>query len=173
MQPTPATTGQLYPANEVLSSFPLLVPSAELGGMPVGILRATPTSPPWLLILSTDPAGEFESAWGEYGQNVPGCDSRVDGFTNTLAMFMAGCEAATRLHELNIGGHNDWYIPARAEALLCHAVAKDHLPKGWMWTSTQYSANHAWTQTFDVGIQYGSDKRNQSRVRAVRRLILQ
>lgn len=43
----------------------------------------------------------------------------------------------------------------------------------WYWSSTQYSANLAWSQTFDVGYQLGYDKILEGRVRPVRRMLIQ
>lgn len=172
--PAPATPGQQYPTNEVLTSFPLLVPAPELGGVPVAVLRAAPDTPAWLLIVATDPAAEFDAEWGPYGKRVPGADSAIDGLANTLAMHTAGCDAALKARALKVSGHNDWYIPSRAEALACFAAAREHLPADrWIWTSTQASAYGAWGQGFGGGGQCDGDKYCQGRVRAVRRLVLE
>ena len=41
----------------------------------------------------------------------------------------------------------------------------------WYWSSTQYSRNYAWGQTFDVGNQFNDNKSYEGRARAVRRFI--
>jgi len=50
---------------------------------------------------------------------TPGTDSLYDGKANTNAMIAAGIDdhpAAKFCVELNIGGYNDWYLPAQYEA---------------------------------------------------------
>ncbi|WP_168163809.1 DUF1566 domain-containing protein [Jeongeupia sp. USM3] len=44
--------------------------------------------------------------------------------------------------------------------------------EGWYWTSTQYSPNLAWSQSFDDGLQGNLVKDYEGRVRVVRRFPL-
>lgn len=64
-------------------------------------------------------------------------------------------------------------LPTRFESALLYANVRDKLDTSrWHWTGTQYSSYYAWYQTFGNGNQDCSDKGNEFRARAVRRLIL-
>ncbi|MDG9928301.1 MULTISPECIES: DUF1566 domain-containing protein [unclassified Pseudomonas] len=62
----------------------------------------------------TAPSGhELEGEWGEHGEKIDGAGSMTDSRANTEAMAAAGSELAKRVLALEIGGFNDWAIPAR------------------------------------------------------------
>ena len=68
----------------------------------------------------------------------------------------------------------DCYLPSRNESALLYATCRQHIETGeYYWTSTQCSADYAWLQLFNYGLQYGSFKSYEGRARAVRRLPLE
>jgi hypothetical protein len=113
-----------------------------------------------------DAFGELQ--WGKYGKEIKGAASLHDGRANTAAMAKAGSAAAKAV----IAHNADWYIPSRVEALQLFSTLKDKVGGGWIWTSTQYSADTAWCQTFGNGYQYIGNKDAELRAVAVRRLLL-
>ena len=149
--------GQLWPEHNALYA---------------GIIPSDDGSTAWHLIVPVGPEYALkEVAWGEYGQNVVGADSRFDGLANTVAMAAAGSALAQSIRALPGG---DCYIPSRAELALCQVILHAHFESDWHWSSTQYSANYAWYQYFGGGYQddYGG-KGAELRCRAVRRLVIQ
>ena len=103
----------------------------------------------------------------------PAATSSWDGHANTLALTASGHNhpVADWVKNLDIDGHTDWYIPSRREASLCAATCPEIFEPGYHWTSTQYSAYHAFIQAFDAGVQGYDGKASRRRVRAVRRFV--
>ena len=137
------------------------------GGIYIGI-RVTPGGAPVHLVAAIG-AHEIEDAeWGPYGQSIKGATSYHDGRANTQAMAEAGSELATRVLALDIDGHTDWHLPSQADAHLLAANAKHLMQPDIYWTSTQYSANHAWYQYFTSGTQLITSKDCEFRAVPVR-----
>lgn len=114
--------------------------------------------------------------WGAYGKKIAGADSTWDGLGNTRTLLESGLKlpavqaAAGDMTPDTI----DWYLPAQRELALCWATIPSHFrTDDWYWSSTQYSANYAWLQSFGSGVQDINDKDFTGRVRTVRRLIIQ
>jgi Protein of unknown function (DUF1566) len=63
----------------------------------------------------------------------------------------------------------DWHIPSQQEAQLIAANCFEHMEKATIWTSSQYSADYAWYQSFNNGSSSGLYKDISLRVRPVRR----
>jgi hypothetical protein len=84
--------------------------------------------------------------WGEYGQDVPDAQSRLDGHANTLAM----AEAGSKLAQL-IRTKGDCYLPSQAELQLCAATLSQIFKSGYYWSSTQRSRHFAYVQDFENG----------------------
>jgi len=134
----------------------------------------------YALIAAPKAEGEVgNTKWNGKSKRVDDALSVVDGQANTAAMAKAGSELAKWAQALRIGGHDDWYLPSRLEALLLYAAAAeipaaDAFERDWYWTSTQYASesSYAWCQFFDNGYQNTSLKGYQLRARAVRRVAL-
>lgn len=62
--------------------------------------------------------------------------------------------------------------PAQTSALDFQQGGAQALQDVWYWSSTQYSANDAWTQHFDGGNQFNDGKVYQGRARAVRKFLI-
>nr|WP_298117361.1 hypothetical protein [uncultured Pseudomonas sp.] len=116
-------------------------------------------------------ADEFEGAWGEYGQEVPGAPSYADGEANTRAMAQAGSAIAVKA--LEAGG----FIPSCLEGQLLmaakHAGVITLREDRWHWLSTQYSAYNAYGMDFGAGWQYDAFKSSERLVRPVRSIPIQ
>jgi hypothetical protein len=121
------------------------------------------------LIVSVDDFAPVE--WGAYGEDEPGAKSDVDGWCNTLAL-LESCHshpAAQLASGYTKDGHSDFFLPAKRQISLCMATIPEKFGKAWYWTSTQYSAYHAWGQSFGGGYQSNAYKHGKGRVRLVRR----
>lgn len=152
---------------------------AGQGGIFAAIMRG-PTvdgmqQPPYALLVSDAAVGEIEDVtWGEYGKDVPGASSRIDGRANTDAMVLANCPAALRVREISIEGHSDFYLPALGELNSAAANVTELFNKeGWYWTSTQVSRNFAFVQDFEYGNSHWLIKGSEHRVRAFRAIPLE
>lgn len=145
------------------------------GGIYAGMVRGEDGAPDYHLIVPTDPAGQVEKIkWGSSGKDEPDSNSIRDGKANTDALRQSSHEhpAAQWAADLNIAGHSDWYLPARHELRLCFLNVQEQFDTArWYWSSTQYSPNDAWIQTFDDGTQHYDAKDYALRARAVRRVV--
>ncbi|MGR2662423.1 DUF1566 domain-containing protein [Chromobacterium haemolyticum] len=144
------------------------------GGIYAGLMRAENGAPDYHLIVPTDPAASVEEiAWGGYDHDEPDAKSDFDGLANTRALCESERDhpAAKWAAGLAIGGHADFYLPARRELALCWANVPELFEKNWHWSSTQYSRDSAYVQDFLNGSQDDDGKSSRLRARAVRRFI--
>lgn len=111
--------------------------------------------------------------WGEYGKQIKGADSLTDGLANTQAMLAAKCPPALHIQGLEIDGHRDLYLGARAEMWALRANVHELFAKEWHWTSTQFSADLAFVQGFEHGTSGWGGKGYEFRVVPLRRIQLQ
>ncbi|SMG00364.1 DUF1566 domain-containing protein [Burkholderia singularis] len=121
-------------------------------------------------IVSIDEAENLE--YGGYDHTTADANSKLDGAANTRALVADSKShpAAEWCAEYMKDGHSDFYLPAQRELSLAWATVAQIFGPYWYWSSTQYSANYAWPQDFDVGYQGTADKGTKGRVRAFRRL---
>jgi hypothetical protein len=104
-----------------------------------------------------------------------GATSFTDGAANTAAAIVqdpGGPSAIQKCTALGAGGFNDWYLPARDElnCLYENQVAIGGFVAADYWSSTEFNAFNAWSQTFVSGGQGASSKLGSLRVRCVRAL---
>lgn len=111
--------------------------------------------------------------WGCQGTSITGTFSNSDGQANS-ALMIAQCNqvgmSASLCNALNLGGYTDWYLPSIDELNMMwqQKVVIGGFTASSYWTSNQFSANDAYWQNFNSGIQ-GHNLKNQSAgVRAVR-----
>lgn len=144
---------------------------AEMGGHYAGIVRAQNGENEYHLFISPRDTDIPDIEFGNYGKKITGADSVNDGLANTHALIAhGGHPAAEACTALRSGGFDDWYLPAQAEAMLAFANCRDQFETEWYWTSTQYSADYAWVQSFDYGLHDSGPKGDEYRARAVRRV---
>jgi hypothetical protein len=111
---------------------------------------------------------------GIYAGLVPGADGGPDehlilgpDLPPQRLTWQAALDWATALRT---GGFSDWRVPTRDESAQLYATVRDQIETGyWYWTSTQYSRDVAWSQSFRDGGQVTFVKKFEARARAVRR----
>lgn len=102
--------------------IPTLPGTPIAGGFFAGLIRIGDDT--FALVVAPKAAGYTSKAWGEYGKTIEGARSYNDGMANTIAMAEAGSALAQWARELNIDGHDDWYIPSRDELEVCYRHLK-------------------------------------------------
>ena len=136
---------------------------------------------PFGIVLAPKSSQIAAIAWNDTPKRVAGALSVCDGLANTQAMAKAGSKLAEKLLNLKIGGHSDWYLLSRLEALVLlgndvtgKAFGPDALDKLAYWTSSQYAGNEgfAWSQLFGYGNQDYYLKDTELLARAVRRFAI-
>jgi hypothetical protein len=97
------------------------------------------------------------------------------GFANTnMIMAIQGTPfssyAAGLARAYQGGGHTDWYLPSKDELnkLFVHQAAIGGFGPHYYWSSSEFDANTAWNQAFDLSSQYANPKSSPSYIRAVR-----
>ncbi len=176
---TTTTTNQRTHMNARLQSIIPAIGAAVQGGFFHGILLIDGKL--WGEATAPKAEGEITGhAWLPTYTDVPGAAGDFDGLANTIAMAEAGSTLAQAVRELRIGGHDDWYIPARGGQLLQWGNLRAVIDKAeafepaWHWSSTQYSRNFAFFQGFDDGFTLNSYKSWEGgRARAVRRFLIE
>jgi hypothetical protein len=132
-------------------------------------LQMTPGGRYWHVLVPEEHINALTNVkWGDYGTQIEGAADMYDGLANTQAMSDARLELAQRVQALGKGT----YLPSRAEALLMFSTLKRVIGDGVIWTSTQCSANYAWSQHFHHGHQLTGTKDCELRAVPVRRLFL-
>ena len=145
------------------------------GGFNGGLVAARGDIPEHYLIIAAKDVGDHE--WGGRGIEVKGL-SKTDGYTNTQVLSGNDDEgkypAADACAEYQADGHHDFYLPAAAELYHCWVNVPDLFAKDtWYWSSTQRSADFAFSMHFDGGGQVShGGKILELRVRPVRRLFI-
>ncbi|MEJ3589288.1 DUF1566 domain-containing protein [Pseudomonas bubulae] len=169
----------LPPAANVQPIYPHSVPELGAawpgqGGFNAGLVAARNDVPAHYLIVAAKDVGDHE--WGGRGIEVKGL-SKTDGYTN--AQVLIGNDDSTKYPAANACAEyqaddcHDFYLPAAAELYHCWLNVPELFAKDtWYWSSTQRSANDAFTMYFADGRQYSNDKDYELRVRPVRRLFI-
>lgn len=143
------------------------------GGIFVGMGRGRNGAKDHCLILPTDERAIFtERCLGTYGVDVNGASSYHDGMANTVALAESGSDLCKEILALDIDGHKDFYLMSQTEAQLCWANVPEQFKKEWHLTSTQYSSDGAWGQSFGLGYTGYGTKDSTASARACRRLFL-
>ncbi|EJM20205.1 hypothetical protein PMI21_01108 [Pseudomonas sp. GM18] len=163
----------LPPAANVQPIAPYSIPAIGdywpgQGGINGGFVPARGDIPEHYLIFADRDIGEHK--WGRYGEESV-ATSKWDGKANTDALIAAGGHPAAEAARAYIAdGHADFDLPAAAQ--LHQAWVYDLIAKGAYWSSTQRSAYGAVLMYFGDGLQYGSGKNSELRVRPVRRFFI-
>lgn len=123
------------------------------GGVNGGLGRKEDGTPEWLIVPPI-PVGYFkEVEYGGRGVDIDGAASWYDGLANTRALLATGGSypAARKCADLVYEGHHDYFLPAKLQLAQIYASLHGVIPKEWVLSSTQYSANFAWGQLFGNG----------------------
>ncbi len=100
---------------------------------------------------------ELVGAWGKYGEKIEGASSFTDSRSNTEAMAAAGSEIAQKVLSLQIGGHNDWAIPARDVQEPQHRHFKPTTETNYCWNRDGDNPN-----SYPVGELYTEESPSQT-----------
>jgi TolB-like protein len=131
----------------------------------------------WQYLEAAPAEVEFNAQWGAYEKTVGGTGEGIGAgkrntelIVNFLKRTGESNGAAYLCDELNFGGYDDWFLPSKNELeLMCKNLkvkGVGELGNAWYWSSSEYSSNSAWEQSFsDGGPNY---KGKIGRVRAVR-----
>ncbi len=122
--------------------------------------------------------------WGANGAITGGTQTGIgsgmantDNIVATLGTNGGTAYAAKICAELDEGGKDDWFLPSKDElnkmyeqrvaAGVDSSFYKSFSSSGY-WSSSEDSSSYAWRQGFGSGYQYGTDRYDGHRVRAVR-----
>lgn len=146
------------------------------GGQLGAILRgpAADGSQDYVIIVPAEEGAELKDvAWSAEYIKIEGAESKTDGAANTAAMVAVGLPLALHIHELDLHGFKDWYLPSAGElrALSANVPELFHFDD-YYWSSTQYSRTYAWCQDFEHGYSGHYGKGNELRARPVRKIPL-
>jgi hypothetical protein len=130
------------------------------GGFFSGINRDPDTGKRYLNITA-GAAHELSGAWGEYGEKIEGADSFTNSRANTEAMAAASSELAQQVLALDIGGFNDWAIPARDVQELQYRHFKPTTETNW-----QYGRSGDNPNSEPVGLLYTEESPAQTMLAA-------
>ena len=124
--------------------------------------------------LIAAPSDLGSAPWGCRGTTIGGTSTALGTGAANTAAIVAGCSttgiAARLCDDLVLNGYSDWFLPSKDE--LNKLYINRNLIGGFgssgYWSSSEYSSSAAWRQRFVSGNQYGHNKSNAGRVRAVR-----
>ena len=128
-------------------------------------------------LIATTADNSTGAQWSQtIGTAVPNptATSNTNGRSNTLAAYTQNTTATSAIqicYELNQGGYQDWYLPAKDElnCLFLNKVAIGGFGNVLYWSSTENDAGDAWYQYFSSGNQGSVNKDlDGGRVRCVR-----
>ena len=142
------------------------------GGINGGIVAAHGDVPAHYLIIAAADIGDHE--WGGYREESKST-SKTDGKANTewLCNEETQHPAANACAEYKADGHHDFYLPAAAELYHCWVNCPEVFAQDcYYWSSSQRSANLAFSMGFGGGTQDDNVKSYELRVRPVRRLFI-
>ena len=134
----------------------------------------------WRYLESAPVSTEWtDEAWGSYGNFIGGTGSDIGTGENNTSIIMSWLnshgetgKAAQLCYALVYGGYSDWFLPSLDELyymyenLKCFGVGS--FTDRAYWSSTEYDANNAQRNLFEIGYQRYSDKRSTFSVRAAR-----
>jgi len=129
--------------------------------------------------LCTTPAADEDiKTWNSGGgpNIVTGANNATYGkpnttTLNTLVNAASPYKAAQYCAGLNVGGHNDWYLPSQVELSIIYVerAAIGGFTNTQYWSSTEFSGEKAYIVDFSsFGAVTGKNKDNNKRIRCVR-----
>ncbi|MBK3444144.1 Lcl C-terminal domain-containing protein [Pseudomonas lactis] len=138
------------------------------GGIYAGV-RQYPEGLCHVIFAATDVG---KHTYGEYGTEVDAV-SRHDGRENTAILVSrdGSHQAADAAYAFTCDGHNDFYLPSIGELNHAWQYIPSSFEKDWYVSSTQRSANTAYTMDFGAGWLYDDGKSFERLARPVRRIL--
>jgi len=154
-----------YYVNEVsFTTYQYYIGQAYAGGI---IFYVDSTGQHGLVAAPTDQSSDAE--WGCYGTSIPGTSSAIGTGAANTTLIVNGCSetgiAARICDDLVLNGYDDWFLPSDDEmswmwyyrSIIGGFAYNDY------WTSTESSANYAYTEGMRTEVKY-----HNINVRAVR-----
>ncbi|MBT8143570.1 MAG: hypothetical protein KJO55_02655, partial [Gammaproteobacteria bacterium] len=125
-------------------------------------------------LLAADSDLSASHPWGCFGSNTGATDTDIGtGLTNTQTIISNACSNSDTAAEL--AGNNPasgWFLPSRNELDLMHENLHSQGLGGFAdevyWSSSEATANNAWSQIFGNGLIIQNNKTTLRRVRAIR-----
>lgn len=137
-----------------------------------GGLRQYPEGLCHLIFAIEDVSGVH--AWGDYGTNAEGAESRTDGQANTIALLARDGQhpAAITASGYIVDGHADFYLPAIGEINHIWQFAPSSFEARLLhWSSSQRNVNYAYFMDFQNGWFNYHSKHFEFSVRPARRFL--
>ena len=112
--------------------------------------------------------------WGCYGTLIGGTGTAIGTGQANTTLIVNGCLesgiAARICNDLVLNGYSDWFLPSLDELnqMYLQKTVIGGFANSYYWSSSEYSANYAWSQYFGSNNQYYDYKYNAFYVRAVR-----
>lgn len=166
----------LPPAANVQPVSPYSIPALGeywpgQGGLNGGLVAARGDVPAHYMIIAKEDIGDHE--WGGRGKESA-ATSKTDGLANSEALQSEGGHPVIEaVAAYTAEGHTDFYLPACAELYHCWLICPEVFANDcYYWSSSQRSANVAFSLDFDDGGQYSFGKSSELRVRPVRRYFI-
>ncbi len=153
VKPTPPAIGEYWPGQ---------------GGIYGGI-RLYPEGMCHIIFADQDVG---KHAFGDYGTEIEGTN-QVDGRANTALLIAREGKhpAAIAATGYTADGHNDFYLPASGELHHGYLYLPQAFEKAWYVSSSQFSADLAYSLDFEDGWLYNYVKFYERLVRPVRRFL--
>ncbi|ORL58113.1 hypothetical protein B7H17_26080 [Pseudomonas putida] len=153
LKPTPPAIGEYWPGQ---------------GGI-YGGLRLYPEGMCHVIFPATDVG---KHAFGDYGTEVEGTN-QIDGRANTALLIAREGKhpAAIAAAGYSADGHNDFYLAASGELHHGYLYLPQAFEKAWHVSSSQFSADYAYSMEFEDGWLYLLGKGTERLVRPVRRFL--
>lgn len=125
----------------------------------------------YYLIVPTGSDAESTHEWGGYGDELNGANSPWDGQANTADLVGVDTShpAAQFCAAFERDGHKDFYLMARREASFLEITVPEVFTQAYHWTSSQRSADDAYTMDFGDGWLNDYGKGYERLARPVRR----
>jgi len=124
--------------------------------------------------LEAAPSDQVSAQWGCNGTVTGATGTAIGtGAANTATITGLPCgagSAAQIASNYTGGGCTGWFLPSQDELneLYLQKTVVGDFASDFYWSSSEFNANNAWIQFFDVGFQVGNGKNFSLRVRAVR-----
>lgn len=111
-------------------------------------------------------------AYGEHGTSVE-ATSNIDGLENTAILVNrdGSHPAAEAAYAYTCDGHNDFYLPSSGELHHGYLYLPESFEKDWYISSTQRSADYAYSMDFGGGWLLNYGKSDERLARPVRRIL--
>ena len=167
-------------AGSAADPYVVAIPSAIGAAYGGGTIACTIATGGVKNLIATTADNSSSAQWSQTTNTTvpnPKATSMNNGRSNTLSAYTQNTSATSAIqicYELNQGGYQDWYLPAKDEldCLYQNRTAINGFVSGNYWSSTEVNATDAWFQYFLDGSQANSNKSNPIRVRCVRAFTL-